>query len=81
MIKSIIPGILGLALTTHAGFAQTLKKAKVPEGVQTALIQRYPGVSHVVWEREKGNYEANWGGKSNEDNSALFTPGSPGVYK
>jgi hypothetical protein len=24
--------------------------------------------------KEKGNYEANWGGKSGEDNSAMFTP-------
>jgi len=28
----------------------------------------------VSWEKEKGNYEANWGGKSGEDNSASFTP-------
>ncbi len=28
----------------------------------------------VAWEKEKANYEANWGGKSGEDNSALFTP-------
>ncbi|HEV2478978.1 MAG TPA: PepSY-like domain-containing protein [Puia sp.] len=73
MFKTIIPGILGV-LIAHAGTAQQLKKANVPVGVQTALTQKYPGASHVVWEREKGNYEANWGGRSNEDNSALFTP-------
>ena len=26
------------------------------------------------WEKEKGNYEANWGGKSGEENSVVFTP-------
>jgi hypothetical protein len=72
--KLFIPGVLGLLLTAHASFAQTLKKANVPAAVQNALTQKYPGASHVVWEKEKGNYEANWGGKSNEDNSVIFTP-------
>lgn len=55
-------------------FSQSLKKADVPLVVRNALIQKYPAAHHVVWEKEKGNYEANWGGKSNEDSSAAFTP-------
>ena len=56
--------------------AQNLKTAQVPATVQSELLKRYPEASHakVNWEKEKGNYEANWGGKSGEDNSALFTP-------
>ena len=28
----------------------------------------------VTWEKEKGNFEANWGGKSGEDMSVMFSP-------
>ncbi len=73
MNRSFVAGFIGLCLIVHSADAQKLKKADVPAAVQNALTQQYPGASHVVWEREKGNYEANWGGKSNEDNSALFT--------
>jgi hypothetical protein len=56
--------------------AQDLKTANVPKTVTSALLAKYPESSQfkVAWEKEKGNYEANWGGKSGEDNSALFTP-------
>ena len=74
MNRPFVAGFIGLCLLAHSVDAQKLKKAGVPAAVQNALTQKYPGASHVVWEREKGNYEANWGGKSNEDNSALFTP-------
>ena len=33
-----------------------------------------PEAAKISWEKEKGNYEANWGGKSGEDNSVQFTP-------
>ena len=36
--------------------------------------KKYPEAKDVQWEKEKGNYEANWGGKSKEDNSVQFTP-------
>ena len=54
--------------------AQRVKPAEVPAPVKTALQRNYPSASGVTWEKEKGNYEANWGGKSGEDNSVLFTP-------
>ena len=54
--------------------AQDLKEKDVPEVVKSALAKKYPDVKKVSWEKEKGNYEANWGGKSGEDNSAIFTP-------
>jgi hypothetical protein len=55
-------------------FAQDLKSKDVPEAVKTAFAQKYPDAKKVSWEKEKGNYEANWGGKSGEDSSVTFTP-------
>ena len=47
----------------------------VPAAVKTALHQKYPVIqAKITWEKEKGNYEANWGGKSGEDTSVMFTP-------
>lgn len=46
----------------------------MPSIVRTNLLKNYPTAKNVVWEKEKGNYEANWGGKSREDNSVQFTP-------
>lgn len=53
--------------------AQDLKEKDVPTQVKTSLIQKFPDAKKVSWEKEKGNFEANWGGKSGEDNSAIFT--------
>jgi hypothetical protein len=49
-------------------------KVNVPQVVKIALSKKYPNASKVIWETENGNYEANWGGKSGEDNSVQFTP-------
>lgn len=54
--------------------AQRLKSADVPAVVKEALQNKYPAASGVTWEKEKGNFEANWGGKSGEDNSVTYTP-------
>ena len=53
--------------------AQDLKAQDVPAVVKEALMKKYPEAAKVGWEKEKGNYEANWGGKSGEDNSVMFT--------
>ena len=53
---------------------QDIKADKVPASVKSALIKKYPEAKGVLWEKENGNYEANWGGKSGEDNSVQFTP-------
>lgn len=55
-------------------FAQDLKEKDVPAAVKSAFVKKYPNATKVSWEKEKGNYEANWGGKSGEDNSAVYTP-------
>ena len=64
-------------LLCAAGFAvtaQDLKSKDVPSVAKTALAQKYPQATKVSWEKEKGNYEANWGGRSGEDHSVQFTP-------
>lgn len=61
-------GFVGILL------AQDLKEKDVPAVVKATLAKKFPSAKKVSWEMEKGNYEANWGGKSGEDNSVLFTP-------
>jgi|SRR6185312_8363979 len=61
-------------LTGSAVNGQDLKNKDVPAVVKSALQKNYPQAKNVSWEKEKGNYEANWGGKSGEDNSVQFTP-------
>jgi Putative beta-lactamase-inhibitor-like, PepSY-like len=46
----------------------------VPAVVKSSLYRKYADARNVTWEKEKGNYEANWGGKSGEDKSVQFTP-------
>ena len=53
---------------------ESKKKIKIPGAVKSAFSAKYPGATNVVWEKEEGNYEANWGGKEGEDNSVQFTP-------
>lgn len=60
------------SLCTNALFAQ--RNINVPKAVKIAFAQKYPGAKQVNWEKEKGNFEANWGGKSHEDNSAMYAP-------
>ena len=54
--------------------AQDIKAKNVPAVVKAALIKKYPAATKVSWEKENGNYEANWGGASGEDNAAQFSP-------
>jgi Putative beta-lactamase-inhibitor-like, PepSY-like len=52
------------------------RKVAVPSSVKTALGKNFPESHnyHITWEKENGNYEANWGGNGGEANSAQFTP-------
>lgn len=71
-MKSLI--FLSLWAVSFAAAGQDLKTKDVPAVVKTALAKQYPQASKVSWEKEKGNYEANWGGRSGEDHSVQFTP-------
>ena len=52
------------------------EKVNVPVAVKKANMEKYPEskMHHITWEKEKGNYEANWGGKDGEANSVQYTP-------
>lgn len=80
MKKTISPVAILFALGA-ASFAQKEKgekegkeKITVPAAVKEALSKKYPNATKVTWEKENGNYEVTWGGKSEEDNSIQFTP-------
>lgn len=76
--------ILGLTAIlfalSSAAFAQENEGGNehinVPAVVKNANMKKYPEskTHHVTWEKEKGNYEANWGGKDGEANSVTYTP-------
>jgi hypothetical protein len=66
--------VAALIAVTFGLQAQKLKESAVPAAVKSAFTQKYPKAAKVTWEKEKGNYEANWGGKSGEDNGVQFTP-------
>lgn len=73
-MKNLIGLFLLATVTGVSVHAQDLKSNNVPAPVKSALLKKYPEAKDVQWEKEKGNYEANWGGKSKEDNSVQFTP-------
>jgi hypothetical protein len=73
MKKALLFAVSTLMLYAFAN-AQNIKPTLVPAGAKTALLNKYPEAKKVTWEKEKGNYEANWGGKSGEDMSVQFTP-------
>jgi hypothetical protein len=73
-MKKTILCALAIIVLTGVATAQDLKSKDVPAAVKAALAKKYPNATKVSWEKEKGNYEANWGGKSGEDTSVQFTP-------
>lgn len=77
-MKKTLSLVAILFILSTATFAQEKNegtgKITVPSVVKSALYKKYADAKNVTWEKEKGNYEANWGGKSGEDNSVQFTP-------
>jgi len=73
-MKKIILFPFAAVLLNYSAIAQDLKAKNVPAAVKEALAKKYPNATEVSWEKEKGNYEANWGGKSGEDTSVQLTP-------
>ncbi len=74
MKKILFISFPALLFVLSSAQAQNIKSAVVPPLVKSALMQKYPKATKVTWEKEKGNFEANWGGKSGEDLSVQFTP-------
>ncbi|HVW13031.1 MAG TPA: PepSY-like domain-containing protein [Mucilaginibacter sp.] len=73
-MKKIVLSAVLLSAIIGSIKAQGNKSSTVPAVVKKALMKKYPEATKVTWEKEKGNYEANWGGKSGEDMSVQFTP-------
>jgi hypothetical protein len=69
-VAFILTAIFAFAVSAYA---QDIKTKDVPIVIKEALAKKYPKATKVSWEKEKGNYEANWGGKSGEDTSVQFT--------
>lgn len=74
-------GLMAGCLVPGHSWAQQLKETNVPPAVRSELTKKYPSAAGISWEKEKGNYEANWGGKSGEDHSVMFTPAGIFVEK
>lgn len=66
--------VTGCLLFSASLMAQKVKSNLVPAAAAAALASKYPSATKVTWEKEKGNFEANWGGKSGEDMSVIFNP-------
>ena len=62
MKKLMLSAILVAAFSGMVS-AQDLKEKDVPATVKAAFVKKYPESKtfKVSWEKEKGNYEANWG--------------------
>jgi len=73
-MKKIILSAFVITLLAGNAMSQDVKAKEVPAAVKAAFAKKYPNATKVSWEKEKGNYEANWGGKSGEDTSVQFTP-------
>src|SRR6478672_11212902 len=73
-MKKYVAFLSLVSLFAISSQAQKIKSSDVPAVVKTNLLKKYPTATNVLWEKENGNYEANWGGKSREDNSVQFTP-------
>ncbi|WP_413668626.1 PepSY-like domain-containing protein [Mucilaginibacter sp. Mucisp86] len=62
------------ALLGSGAMVNAVGSLEVPAAVKQSLAKKYPNATKVTWEKEKGNFEANWGGKSGEGTSVTFTP-------
>lgn len=63
--------VIGLMLASMPAFAQKLDVSKVPASVMAAFNKNFSGINDAKWEKEKGNYEANFK-QNGQKMSALF---------
>lgn len=75
-IVSLTAIFCAFAIFTFAQKESKSERINVPAVVKKANMEKYPESKkyHITWEKEKGNYEANWGGKDGEANSVTYTP-------
>jgi len=70
MNKTIISTI-ALSLVVCFASAQKVKEAEVPAAVKDAFAKKYPGVKVEKWEKEDGNFEAEYD-QGKDDMAAVF---------
>ncbi len=77
-MKKTLSLLFAIFALSSATFSQEKAESKehvnVPAVVKSAFHKKYADAKNITWEKENGNYEANWGGKSGENNSVQFTP-------
>jgi len=74
MKKTLLFTYTAVLLAASSAVAQDLRASEVPANVKASFMKKYPDAKKVNWEKENGNFEANWGGRSHEDSSTSFTP-------
>jgi hypothetical protein len=70
-MKKII--VFGMMLASVSAFAQKINASKVPASIQAAFNKSFPGIKDAKWEKENGNYEANFN-QNGQKLSALYDP-------
>jgi len=63
--------VIGLMFVGITAFGQKIDASKVPSSVQSAFNKNFPDIKDAKWEKEKGNYEANFK-QNGQKMSALF---------
>lgn len=53
--------------------AQKISSLKVPIAVKRVFTKTHAKITHILWEKEKGNFEANWKARGLKF-AAMFTP-------
>ena len=71
-MKSIVL-VLMFCMLSFVSFSQKIKENDVPQVVKDALAKKFPKATAVAWEKEKGNYEANYQ-MAEVEQSVLITP-------
>lgn len=65
--------MVAIMLTTTITNAQNVKVTTVPAPVKEAMKKLYPSAADIKWEKEKGNYEANFK-TGTQEQSVVFDP-------
>ena len=64
--------LFALLACAQISFAQKTKSSKVPEPVKMAFSKAYPNVKDVDWEKENGNYEAEFELVDDQETSVVY---------
>jgi hypothetical protein len=68
--------IAGLLLLSLSATAQRIDDSKVPRVVVSTFVRSFPGVKDVKWEKENGNYEANFNENGKKSAALIDSSGS-----